>query len=142
MIGVAIAALNFSAIRAFYEFAQPTADFLLFGGLPMANVLAIGIMIGKLRARSRPFLLGFEIFGAIALLTYVLLSTLSDGGELDFYLEPLIGSLIRTMLAKPRFIAIPVIVSVGAVVLTLPQLAFALLGGFLSSRFRMSITRR
>jgi hypothetical protein len=39
----------------------------------MANVLAVGILVGQQSPRSRPFLLGFEAFGAMALAFYVAL---------------------------------------------------------------------
>jgi hypothetical protein len=45
--------------------------------LPLANVLIVGIMIARQRVRSRPFLLGFEVFGAIALALYIYLATSS-----------------------------------------------------------------
>ena len=48
---------------------------LILGALPMANVLAVGILIGQRRPGSRPFLLGFEAFGAMALALYVALAS-------------------------------------------------------------------
>ena len=48
-------------------------DSLVVGALPMANVLVAGLLIARQRPRSRPFLLGFEVFSAIALALYVVL---------------------------------------------------------------------
>ena len=44
MVAVAIAALDFMVIRRSVDHRTPTGDFLLVGALPMANVLAIGII--------------------------------------------------------------------------------------------------
>ena len=43
MIFVAIAALDFAAIRAF--FVSGDVALLVLGALPMANILAVGILI-------------------------------------------------------------------------------------------------
>jgi hypothetical protein len=69
MVLVAIAALNFGAIRAlWYDLAtgrnSNRLEVLGLGALPMANVLAVGLWINLGRRGSRPFLLGFEVFGA------------------------------------------------------------------------------
>src|SRR4051794_21903333 len=69
MVAVAIAALDFAAIRASLEFRE--AVLLVLGALPMANVLAVGILIARQRPGSRPFLLGFEAFGAMALALFI-----------------------------------------------------------------------
>jgi hypothetical protein len=75
MVAVAIAGINFAAIRALLDLNGTAAQLLLVGALPMANVLIVGIMIARQRVRSRPFLLGFEVFGAIALALYIYLGT-------------------------------------------------------------------
>jgi hypothetical protein len=145
MVGVAIAALDFAAARTLLDVRPiPLGEWLILGALPVTNILEFGLLVALRRPRSRPFLLGFEIVGALALLLYVFLSTLSGGALLrDFYMEPLIGSFNRTMHARYHpLVAIPVMVSVGVVVMSLPQLVFALLGGFFSSGFRISIARR
>ena len=53
MVFVAIVALNFGAIRASFGFEPYVAQALLLGALPMANVLAGGILIGQRRPGSR-----------------------------------------------------------------------------------------
>ena len=81
MVAVAIAALDFAAIGAIL--GSGTGDFgifLLLGALPMANVLAVGILIGQRRPGSRPFLLGFEAFGAMALALYIALVSFFPAG--------------------------------------------------------------
>ncbi len=58
MVFVAIAALNFGAIRALSNIRTPlnnnTIDVLSLGALPMANVLAVGILTGQQRRGSTP----------------------------------------------------------------------------------------
>jgi hypothetical protein len=78
MVFVAIAALNCGVIRACYydllTYKPGNAnrlEFLALGALPMANVLAVGIVIGYRRRECRPFLLGFEACGAAALVLYL-----------------------------------------------------------------------
>ena len=112
---------------------------MVLGALPMANVLAVGILIGQRRPGSRPFLLGFEAFGAMALALFLALEFL-----------PRCGSVIlrRTIcewtgiMGPSTFRFHPIAGFVGAVMLGLPQVAFALIGGFLSRRFRVTITPR
>ena len=71
---VAIAALNFGAMRALLGFNSVTARLLLVGALPMVNVLVVGILIAQRQPGSRTFLLGFVALGAMALAFYVGLS--------------------------------------------------------------------
>ena len=72
MVFVAIVALNFVAIRRYVDLRIPLQRGILgLGALPMANVLAVGLLIGQRRPGTHPFLLGFEAFGAVALALYV-----------------------------------------------------------------------
>ena len=60
---VALAALNFGAVRGFVD-SYTEFYALVAGCLPMGDVLAVGLMIGGLRFRNHRFLLGFEVFGS------------------------------------------------------------------------------
>jgi small basic protein len=80
MVAVAIAALDFGAIRAHLDPQSDTAG-LVFGALPMANVLLVGLLTAPYRPRSRSYLLGFEAFGAIALALYIFLLSTDRGQE-------------------------------------------------------------
>src|SRR3954454_2036881 len=95
MVAIAIAALDFAAIRAFLDI--PDVFLLVLGAVPMANVLAVGILIGQQRPGSRPFLLGFEAFGAMALVLFVAVALASfflDNNELiTSYLAPVFQSM-------------------------------------------------
>jgi hypothetical protein len=142
MVTVAIAAFEFMVIRRLVDYRTPTGDFLLVGALPMANVLAIGILVGQRRPGSRPFLLGFEAFGAMALALYMVSASSFRGVMVASYLELFLGSIKKTIGTGQPFVLTAVLISAGVVMLSLPQMVFALIGGFLSRRCRVTVTRR
>jgi hypothetical protein len=119
----------------------------------MANVLAVGLLIAQQRPRYYPFLLGFEAFGAMAL-AFFIVSASDDFEVVASYLKPCLEP-IRVIIGPDRpFVLLPVLISAGVVLLGLPQLVFALVGGLLSQlvfalvggllsrRFRITITPR
>ena len=145
MVAVAIAALDFGAIRALLDPVWFVAGFLLLGALPMANILAVGILIGLRRPKRRPFLLGFVIFGAMALALYVALT--SSFTNPDIAKNPCLGLLDSYLALNPTveiigpshpFVFIPIQCFVTVVMLVWPQLAFALIGGLLSRKFKIT----
>jgi hypothetical protein len=143
MVAVAIAALDLTAIRAMHDSETLVGEFLVVGALPMANILAVGILIARRRRGSRPFFLGFEEFGVIALALYVV-STISFRDRvvepylnLFQFLDPILEGIGGTPV-----VSVPIRIFIFSVILVLPQLAFALIGGFLSRRYRITITRR
>jgi hypothetical protein len=148
MVAVAIAALDFAAIRAFFDIAD--IGLLVLGALPMANVLAVGILVSQRRPESRPFLLGFEVFGAVALALFVavaLASLFTDNhglinSSLTSYLAPVVQPIEKRIGQNRPFIFIPIALFAYVVMLGWPQLVFALIGGSLSRRFKITITRR
>jgi hypothetical protein len=160
MVFVAIAALNLGAIRAWSDFTSTgnkmlnggpndqvrfdrilntllRADLLVTGALPMANILAVGPMILIHRRRgNRPFLLGFVAFGATVLVLYIAGVSCSNYEELGPYLDlvnfplrKLFGPYITTVYTLTAY-------CIFVMILVLPQVAFALIGGFLFRRFR------
>jgi hypothetical protein len=142
MFAVAIAAVNFAAIRGL--FGPGIGGWLLvFGALPMANVLIVGILIARQRPGSRPFLLGFEVFGALALALYIVAVTRSGSGDgpLDRYIQVL-GPLRPVIQPYGLFVATAIELFLGIVMLVGPQLVFAVAGGFLSRRFKVAIFSR
>jgi hypothetical protein len=147
MVAVAIAALDFGAMRAIIgsrggRLGSETGILLLFGALPMANLLAAGILIAHRRPGSRPFLLGFEAFGAVALAQFIILANVGRRGEL---LMPYLEALIRftQIIGQNRpFVVIPITCFGAVVILGWSQLAFALIGAFLSRKYKVTITRR
>jgi hypothetical protein len=135
---IALAALNLGAIRAALDESGGLDLQLCIVVLPTANVLAMGLLIGHRHRESRRFLLGFEVFGAAAL-AYLIVANLSGKDWVWSYLtlasEPLRAAIAPTGGGKwstLRLLAARSFLSLWA---TLPQLAFALIGGFLSRKF-------
>jgi hypothetical protein len=144
MVAVAIAAIDFAAMRAALRpEASLVAVLLLFGALPVANVLVVGMLIARKRPGSRPFLFGFEVFGALALALYIVAATFSGNGRgpLNRYLFLVLGPLIPFIQPNGPFVRDAIELFVGTPMLVGPQLVFALTGGFLSRRFKISVTR-
>jgi hypothetical protein len=138
MAHIAIAAFDFAVIRAMPVIGPPTSELLVVGALPMGNVLAVGLLARQRRAGSRPFLLGFAAFGVLALALYVALVVLSPQTVADTCIKPLLPPISSTIgPSRPRVLVwqIASVCSVAVVLLGLPQLAFALLGGYLSRKF-------
>jgi hypothetical protein len=147
MAFIAVAAVEFGAIRALSDyqfralaltgFRQPPSNVLaalILGALPMANVLVIGLLIGRWRPGSRPFLWGFEAFGAAALAFYIAGMSLFTRELFEPFLEwnrPLLQS--RFYLGPAS--ALIKYFLLGAM-LVLPQVAFGMIGGCLSHRLR------
>ncbi len=80
MVFVVVAALNFWFFRiCYYDLGANLGsvvnmfDVLYIGSMPMANILLLGILISLQRRGIRPFLMGFEVFGAVALAVYITL---------------------------------------------------------------------
>jgi hypothetical protein len=148
MLAVAIAAIDFGAIRALLY--SPAGELLILGALPMANVLAIGLLVGQRRPENSPALTGFVTFGAVALALYVasaLLFTDPHGSTnpyltllnvyLDLWRRPVEKYVERV---QPLF---SLVLCAGYVImLGWPQVAFGLIGGALSRRYKITITHR
>jgi hypothetical protein len=145
MVAIAIAALDFAAIRAAADDSNGPGMLLCTVVLPMANVLAIALLLGYRNPRYCRLLSGFAVFGA-AVVGYLVMAILSGEDWVWSYvtlvLEPM-RAIIRPAgggkWSPVRLFAGRSLLSVWA---TLPQLAFALIGGFLTSRFKVTITRR
>jgi hypothetical protein len=134
MVFVAIAALDFGAIRALLGIESRMANALLLGVLPMVNVLAGSILVGQRNPGSRPFLLGFVAFGAMALALCVVLSLIRDAKVLEAYVTLSSEPWEIVIRHAPRFNTTPGLAFFIAVWVGWPQVTFALIGGFLSRR--------
>lgn len=127
---IALAALDFRAILEMYN-SKSCSSLVAKGAMPMANVLVVSLLIRHRRPGSREFLTGFVVAGAMALAVYVTVASLFyDVLAYGPYLTPVwllfFGPKGITKSFQPPlgvyFLAL-------AVWLTLPQLAFALIGG-------------
>jgi hypothetical protein len=133
MVAVAVAALNFGAIRAIFAGTGQMGLSWVVGTLPMANVLAVGLFIAQQRPRYYPLLLGFEAFGAMALAFYSVWA--SYDFEVVASLKPCLD-LIEVIIGPDQpFILTLVVISAGVVMLGLPQVVCAMVGGLLAHMF-------
>ena len=145
MIAVAIVALDFWAISAMYDLRsgnQNMMDLLCTGAIPMANILAIGQLMRLRRHQNSPFLLGFQAFGGIALAIFVAGAIFFTEELVMSYLGFFLRPMVTIIGQRAPVVFIPILLSVAVIMLGLPQLAFALLGGFLSRRFKVIVVRR
>jgi hypothetical protein len=142
MVAIAIAALDAGLMREVVGSRSSRNIHILLGSLPMANVLIVGVLINQRRPGCRPFLVGFEVFGAIAVALYIALAYNFDHEIEMTYLKPLIDLLYRTI-GQDRPNVFISILYVGVMLMVgLPQLALALVGGFLTCTFNRTLTRR
>jgi hypothetical protein len=132
MILIAIVALNLGAFRAVSADRSSVSVVLPLGSLPMANVLAIGLLVGYRRPGSRGFFLGFAVIGAAALAVYVaVIVTYQE--SISIYFVPVYQVLRATIgppSSTPRVIVTYYVFA--AVWATWPQLVLALIGGSLT----------
>jgi hypothetical protein len=139
MVFVAVAAINFAAVRLELDHHTKFGEMLVMGAMPMASVLAVGLLFGLRRPDRRSFLFGFTLFGAMALVFSVILIVFFGEATVYPYVSLFLKPLWR-VIAPDRTdragVWIPVAYSFAVVMLTLPQVAFALLGGFLLRKFR------
>jgi len=137
MLIVAVAALNLGVLQGRILRNHP----LLLGALPMANALAVGLVTARPRRGCRPFLVGFLAFGAIAVAAYAAAVTWFDD-QIKTLCIPVLRYLVRTIgLGQPLTLLLAQDVAV-VVMLVLPQFVFALMGGLVSRRYRISIITR
>ena len=125
--------VNIGMIRPWYE--DDSKLELLLGSLPMGNVLAVGVLVAGRQLGSRPFFLGFEVVGALALAVYVAV-TIRYPAWLWPYLQPVLRPLVEPMGSQLTPARLLLFCCVTAAMLGLPQLAIALVGGILFRRFR------
>ena len=139
MVIVGVVAIDLGAVRNVFAKSDINTNFVpmfILGTVPMFNVLMAGLFVGYKCRRYPPFLQGFEASGATALVIYVAaIWRHSWAIELNF-LRPLLQPLYDYLLSKPKMnfweitSGFIVLLISGAAVLTLPQLAFAFIGGF------------
>jgi len=139
MLVVAIAALDFAAIRAGLEFPSLVSSLLLSGALPMANAIALALLMGYLLPGDRPFILGFVAFGAIALVIYVAISTSFPNELVNYCADPVDEYLNRFVGRNELWVLWPMRAVVYLWIPMAPQMAFAMVGGLLTRKFKMNL---
>jgi hypothetical protein len=135
MAAIALVAIDCVAIRTPLLGRTVTEAMLLLGGLPMANILAAGLLT-LLRDRSwrrvyRPWLVGFEVVGWTALCLYASCAY--------YHPDALRETVVHT--ASPlRALASHAFIAVIMAALALPHIALALLGGWLNRKYAIGVT--
>jgi hypothetical protein len=135
MAVVLVLAINLAAGGGFFGMSgMEWPELLDLGARPMASILAIGL-VPLLKARSgrsgkRPFLVGFEIFGVAALFLYIACAWLFTHPIHDS-----VGNLLERFVSSGR----PLFPWSLMAIFLLPQLLIALLGGWLSTRYRVTV---
>ncbi len=124
MVFIAVVAINIATTRTVLVYSNPFKELLLMGTAPMANALVVGLLIGYEHRRVRGFLVGFEAFGLTALSLFI--------AAIDLF--PEMTNLHYRLLIKPYGRSLTMIL-VSVVIIGLTQLAFALMGGFVSRKF-------
>src|SRR5262249_44885378 len=97
MTFVAIAALDFAALGGFLDFDPREVGPLVVAALSTPNVMLASILIGLVYPDTRPFLLGFVAFGAVALAFYIALERSYDPEAVPVYLSPMTRTLEKTI---------------------------------------------
>jgi hypothetical protein len=110
--------------------------------MPMASVLVVSLLAGRRRPDRRPFLVGFTLFGVIGLALYVLLAVFFADATVVPYVSLFLEPISKIFGTDRSEVFILTMYSVAVVVLGWPQVALALLGGFVSRRYKVTITRR
>src|SRR5947209_3049522 len=132
MAVVAIIAVDCMAVRSLTQADTVFGPLWGFGFLRMVNALAFAVVILSTRRRRRPFLWGFESFGAAAVASY-LLWALSCPDAIEHCLVFLLAPLLQGWgVDSTEDTYGPILMASFAVLFLLLQLAFGLIGGFLS----------
>ena len=127
MILVVFAAANFAVVKGCLERPSVWKEMCLFGVLPMANLLAVGLLPWLRRRPDRAgiggFRVGFEICGLLAMGAFLALSL-----RYTDYLFQLPQSFFRPYLVLRPGLGL---VSSALIIFLGPQIVFALVGGWL-----------
>ena len=144
---IVVVAIDFAAIRALSGTGTLVGGLIAIGSLPMAGILMLGIpsLIKGLsgRGKIRPFLNGFEGVGWTMLFVYTgsaILFPESIAGQFQSVLISLVKvmgwDVADTSDASWQLFWLFVVI----LILLLPQLVIALIGGWLNQRFEIRIT--
>jgi hypothetical protein len=137
---IVIVALDLAAIRALDGTSTVIGGLIVFGSMPMASILVLGLpslvraLVG--RGQIRPFLIGFEAVGWTVLLIYT--------GSAILFPDSVAEHLSKAIQLLPIDFNTPFwqgwqgIIGEMLIVM-IPQLVIALIGGWLNQRFKIRI---
>ena len=117
-------------------------DGLEVGLLPGVTVLTVTLFsISRTRGRNRPFAWGFVASLAVAMCVYIVCClTIPDLLRVSIVYE--VDAIVRYIYEPSPHLVYRLSLEIQGLILGLPQLAFALIGGFLFRRFRTAMSRR
>jgi hypothetical protein len=128
MILVMFAAVNFAAVKGLFQPPSVRKEMCFFGVLPMANLLAVGLLPWLRRRPDRAglggFRIGFEVCGLLAIMGFLVLSL-----RFTDYLFQLPQSFFSPYVVLRPGLGL---VSSALMIFFGPQLTFAVLGGCLA----------
>lgn len=150
MAVVAIVAVVFGAMRTLFYCEEPTYVMIGIGALPMIGVLAVALVSFVRRGVSRPFLRGFVAFGTLAVAYYIQMAWLAPWTPMtiirapsEFVIDFIVNSFLTSSASRPDSYVLDAIHAADfGLLLGLPQLAVAVLGGLLSRKFKVVVVRR
>jgi hypothetical protein len=141
MAFIAVVATELAVLRTILRFSGPsftTTWLVQIVGVAcqgVLTVLALGLLVGYRRRASRPFLVGFEAFGIAALILYIA-GVVSFSQELIPLFQTALQPIVNLFAPGPTVSTGTEWLIAGIVegAISLPLLAFAALGGFLTHR--------
>jgi hypothetical protein len=135
MTVVVFVAANCAIVKGITARPSVWNEVFILGVLPMANLLAVGLLpwLRRRPGRSRTdaFRVGFEVCGGLAMVIFFVLSV----RYLDFVFQ------LPQSFSRPYLVLRPGLglVSAAFLIFVGPQLTFALLGGWLARWFRRNV---
>ena len=131
MVIVAAIAIDLGVLRVAMGHFTSTARMLAAGSLPMASILGISLFIHHRRPGFHPYLAGFQLFGSIAMVLYGLLAAFPANEALRPYVAFFVNPAAEAIGSDQSPFFISVVTLIEVVVLVLPQVVIAVVGGFL-----------
>jgi hypothetical protein len=129
-------AADFAIVRALWGTNEPLIVAIIT--LPMINLLLM-VLPGARRGRDlRPFWLGFEAAGWMMVVLFASLASFFE----DAFLYPIEWIDMHDSLLSGSPTEFAFLISSSVVIYTIPQVLAAMVGGWLSSRYRVVIQRR
>jgi hypothetical protein len=135
---IALVALNAWAIRIWLDLRTDgkvicnSIDLMGYGGLPMADLLVAGLILGRSRPEMRRFLWRFEVCGVVALVLFLTVASFYTEECVQPYLLWILTSLPKALHELSPVVRVPLYYSIAMFLVLLPQAALALVGGLLS----------
>jgi hypothetical protein len=134
MVIIAVVAIDLAAIQVTLD--RPELSLAVLGFLPMVSVLVVVKSIDGHRPESSPFVMGFELFGVVAIVLLLIVVSIPGLNRLLMsYVALPMRSLETIVGADNPFLNDQIAYFVVAIMLGWPQITLAMLGGYLSRNY-------